>query len=100
MNKKSKTLFYIFISLFSIVLLEVFYLEFSSYMDANSLEKKKLFVKLSTLGDLAIANSSFYVRHRSLCDVFSIYKDDGILREYAFSTYVISDSHNGNKNER
>ncbi len=57
------------------------------------LEKKLTFVELSTLSDLAISTEATYIRHRSLSDIFSIYKDDGSLREYFTSTYAISHSH-------
>ena len=56
-------------------------------------EKKISFVRLSGLPDLAISTEANYVRHRSLSDIFSIYKDDGSLREYFPSTFIISHSH-------
>lgn len=59
-------------------------------MSPEESEKKNLFVSLSGLPDLAFASQSSYIRHRSLSDLFSIYKDDGSLREYERATYAIS----------
>ncbi|WP_324172861.1 hypothetical protein [Sulfurimonas sp.] len=55
--------------------------------------KKNGFVALVGLGDLAISTEATYVRHRSMSTIFSIYKDDGSLREYFPSTYTYSHSH-------
>ena len=55
--------------------------------------KKEEFVILSGLPDLAISTEATFVRHRSMSDMFSIYKDDGSLREYFPSTYAYSHSH-------
>ena len=60
--------------------------------------KKEEFVILSGLPDLAISTEATFVRHRSMSDMFSIYKDDGSLREYFPSTYAYSHSHTINKN--
>ena len=63
----------------------------------NTLNNKIAFIKLSGLPDLAISTEATYVRHRSLADLFSIYKDDGNLREYFPSTFTYSHSHIINK---
>ena len=62
-------------------------------MTNSDREKKLNFVKLTGLPDLAISTEANYVRHRTLSDIFSIYKDDGSLREYFPSTFIISHSH-------
>ena len=59
-------------------------------MSKESLDKKREFLKLSGLPDLAISTEATYIRHRSLSNVGTIYKDDGSLREYFPSTYAIS----------
>jgi len=90
---KSKITIFIFISIFSILTVEVFYLYSTESMTKEQREKKVDFVRLSGLPDLAISTEANYVRHRSLSSVFAIYKDDGSLREYFPSTFVISHSH-------
>ena len=69
-------------------------------MTNEVLDKKLSFVKFVGLPDLAITTEATYIRHRSLADLFSIYKDDGSLREYFPTTYAISHSgiiNNSNK---
>ena len=90
---KSKITIFSFISVFSILTVEVFYLQTTKSMTKEQREKKVDFVRLSGLPDLAISTEANYVRHRSLSSVFAIYKDDGSLREYFPSTFVISHSH-------
>ena len=90
MNKKSKYLFLTFITLFSFFSSELYYINSTKSIDEASLYKKREFVKLSGLPDLAIATEATYIRHRSLNSVGEIYKDDGSLREYFPSTYAIS----------
>lgn len=97
MNKKSKYLFYIFLTLLVLLLVEGAYLNSTKIMSSESLNKKVAFVEISQLPDLAISTEATFVRHRSLGTVFSIYKDDGDLREYFPSTYAISHSHIINK---
>jgi len=92
-TKKSRLLFYIFLSLFSFLVMESLYLCNTYSMSSASFEKKSAFVKVSGLPDLALSTEATYVRHRSLSDLFSIYKDDATLREYFPSTFVISHSH-------
>lgn len=93
MNKKSKVLSYIFLSVFALLACEVVYMQSSKTTTAAMLEKKRAFVKLSRLPDLAISNEAYYTRHRSLATLSSIYCDDGSLREYMPSTYALSYSH-------
>lgn len=91
-TKKTQYILYIFSGLFSLLLLESLYLSYENSISSQALEKKLAFIKLSGLPDLAISTEATYIRHRSLTDVFSIYKDDGSLREYFPTTYVISHS--------
>ncbi|MEA1955914.1 MAG: hypothetical protein U9N02_05420 [Campylobacterota bacterium] len=93
MNKKSKKLSFIFMFLFAMLIVEGVYINSTKSMTQESLEKKKVFLEISTLPDLAISTESTALRHRSLSTVFSIYKDDGSLREYFVSTYALSHSH-------
>lgn len=65
-------------------------------------QKKISFVSFVGLPDLAISTEATFVRHRTMSDIFSIYKDDGSLREYFPSTYTYDHSHtiNGNFDEK
>ncbi|OIP55159.1 MAG: hypothetical protein AUK54_04545 [Helicobacteraceae bacterium CG2_30_36_10] len=92
-TSKTRLLFFLFLTLFLVLIAEGFYLSIFKSMSNERAIKKINFVKLSTLPDLAIATEASYVRHRSLADLFCIYKDDGSLREYFPSTYAISHSH-------
>ena len=88
MNKKSTFLLY---TLFFVVVLlsfEVLYLYKTKSLDEDSLRLKREFVSTLLLPDLAISTEASYIRHRSLSDFFSIYRDDASLREYFASTYV------------
>ena len=96
MNKKSNYLSYIFLVLFTLIAIETIYLVSVKSMSSDLLKKKNAFVELVGLPDLAISTEATYVRHRSVSDIFSIYKDDGTLREYFPSTYAISHSHTMN----
>lgn len=73
--------------------MEFLYIGTTKMMSETQVEKKISFVQLSGLPDLAINSESSFVRHRSLSDLFSIYQEDGSLREHAMATYAISHSH-------
>ncbi|PLY16053.1 MAG: hypothetical protein C0628_01610 [Sulfurimonas sp.] len=90
MNKKSEFLFYSFFIVIALFFIEVGYLYTTKGIDKNALGTKREFVELLKLPDLAISTEASYVRHRSLSDFFSIYRDDGALREYFASTFVFS----------
>jgi len=89
MTKKSFFVIYLFLGLSIVLATEVLYLK---VMTKDGVEDKKRFVKITTLPDLAISTEATYIRHRSLADLFSIYKDDGSLREYFPSTFTYSHS--------
>ena len=98
MNKNLYTpltpkLFIIIGALISILVLQSSYLYFAKGIDENIQTKKVKFLTLSGLPDLAISTETTYVRHRSMSDLFSIYRDDAALREYFPSTYTYSHSH-------
>ena len=92
MSKKTIYLFYIFIGLFSLITIQAIYINNTKTVTNETLNKKLQFVKFVGLPDLAISTEATYIRHRSLSDIFSIYKDDGTLREYFPTTYAISHS--------
>lgn len=90
---KSRKIIFVLFSFTSLLFIEIVYLKNSSSMTNSDREKKISFVSLSGLPDLAISTEANYVRHRSLVDLFGIYKDDSSLREYFPSTFIISHSH-------
>ncbi len=92
MIKKSLYLFYIFSGLLSILIIQIIYLSNSKVITPKQLDAKLAFVKAVGLPDLAISTEVAYVRHRSLANIYSIYKDDGNLREYFPSTFTYNHS--------
>jgi hypothetical protein len=89
MNKKSKTLFLIFIGLLTLSVGELLYIDEHKSMSEEALANKKNFVRVTGLPDLAFASEDAYIRHRTLSSIFSIYSVDGSLREdskVSFST--------------
>jgi hypothetical protein len=99
MNKKSKFVLYSFIILTSLLLIEGVYIYSNKIVTNDVLNSKLAFVELTGLPDLAISTEVSYVRHRSMTTPFSIYSDDGVLREYASSTFVYSHSHIKDRDE-
>ena len=92
MTKKSFYLFYLFCSLGITLLFLVLYLFIVRSSTSSEIRDKNLFVKTIGLPDLAISTEATYIRHRSLSDLFAIYKDDGDLREYFPSSFVYNHS--------
>jgi len=90
---KTPRLLFIFFSFIAVLIIESFYLSFTKTLSQESKNKREAFVAISGLPDLAISTEATFIRHRSMSDMFSIYKDDGSLREYFPSTYTYSHSH-------
>lgn len=101
-TSKTPRLLFILLSLLAILVLESIYLSYTKTLSEESQTKRKEFVSISGLPDLAISTEATFIRHRSMSEVFSIYKDDGSLREYFPSTYAYSHSHtmNGHTNAK
>lgn len=74
----------------TLLFVEVIYLYVAKSMSEDELKSKREFVKVAQLPDLALSTEAFFIRHRTLSDFFSIYRDDGTLREYFASTFVFS----------
>lgn len=81
----------------AILICESIYLSYVKTLSQETQTKRKEFVAIGGLPDLAISTEATFIRHRSMSEVFSIYKDDGSLREYFPSTYAYSHSHIINK---
>ena len=99
---KTPRLLFILFSLVAILFCESIYLSWTKNITQEIQTKRKEFVAISGLPDLAISTEATFIRHRSMSDMFSIYKDDGSLREYFPSTYAYSHSHiiNGHINAK
>ena len=97
MHKKSYYLFYTFIGLMFFLSAELLYLQNTKSMTKTQKEKKEYFVNIAGLPDLAIVTETSSVRHRTMSDLFSIYREDPNLREYFPSTFAYSHSHIINK---
>ena len=83
--------YYFFIFLFLLfigITLETIYIYQTKTISQQTIDKKNIFVKVTSLPDLALSTEANYIRHRSISDIFSIYKDDGTLREYAPSSFT------------
>jgi hypothetical protein len=100
MHTKSTYLLYIFIGLSTFLLAEILYLEMSHTISEEAKVEKREFVKITALPDLAIVTETTAVRHRTVADLFSIYRDDPDLREYFPSTFAYSHSHIINKESK
>ena len=90
MNKKSKIFLLILSGLLSLSVVEVLYLNEAKSMSSEALSKKKIFVSSTGLPDLSLSTEAQYIRHRSISNVFSIYSEDGTLREHSRASYAIS----------
>jgi len=92
MNKKAVFLLCALLFFCITLSVEILYIK-SKYSITNlSILHKNIFTAKIGLGDLAISTEATYIRHRTLGNIFDIYKDSPSLREYFVSTYAISDS--------
>ena len=77
-------------SLFVLLALELIYMVSSLQMSEEVREKKRSFVSLVSLPDLALNSDSHALRHRSLSSVGSLYEYDGTLVEYSNASFVFA----------
>ena len=85
---KTKLYFY-FISILTsfFIVLFIFLSTFES-LNESSIKSKNSLVKTTMLPDLAVSTEAMYIRHRSLSDIFSIFKESPSLTEYFPTTFV------------
>jgi len=91
-TKKTHILFYMFLGIFSFLLIQLVYFNVQKSMSSETLNKKLTFISLTGLPDLSLSNESYYIRHRTLSTVFDIYPDDGTLREKSNASFTLSHS--------
>lgn len=93
MNKKTRFLFsIIFITSFFLIS-KLIYLQKVASLNKKDLQEKKILISSLGLPDLAISTEAMFIRHRSLSDIFAIFKESPELREYFPTTFTISHSH-------
>ncbi len=97
---KTPYLLLILATLLFIAIVQGVYLFSTKSMSVQMKSKKESLVAFIGLPDLAISTEATFVRHRTMSDMFSIYKDDGSLREYFPSTYTYDHSHIINQSQR
>ncbi|PLY08150.1 MAG: hypothetical protein C0625_02905 [Arcobacter sp.] len=93
MNKKSKYLLFIISIAICTITLEVIYLQINKSLNKKNILEKNILLKAIGLPDLSTSNEAMYIRHRTLSNTFSIFKDSPELREYFPSTFIYSHSH-------
>lgn len=77
--------------------LELAYLSATKTTTNIAQEKKEKFTALTGLPDLAISTEATFVRHISISDFFSFFKDDPMIREYFPSTFAYNPTINSQK---
>jgi len=97
MNKKTEWLLYFSIIVILTLVVEVSYIQVTKGLTYKEIRDKREFVLISGIPDCAISTEANYIRHRSLTNIFSIYRDDPDLTEYFPSTFIYSYSHILNK---
>lgn len=93
MNKKSKYLFSTIILTLFIIVIELTFLSNTKSLSRKNIEDKNTLISSIGLPDLAISTEAMYIRHRTLSDTFSIFKESPELREYFPTTFIYSHSH-------
>lgn len=88
MNYKTKFLGTIYFTLFLTLSLLVVYLLRFETRDEEQLIKLEQFVEVASLPDLAITTEAMSIRHRSLADTFSLFKESPELNEYFPTTFI------------
>lgn len=92
MGNKTKILFKLYF-LFLILFIGVSaYLNVNEKRDQNYENKINNFVSIVSLPDLAISTEAMAIRHRSLADTFSLFKESPELNEYFPTTFTYNHS--------
>lgn len=96
MNYKSKIYFKTIFSSILILFITIIYLYNNETISEEQSVKKNILVSITNLPDLALSTEAMYIRHRSLSDVFSLFKDSPSLLEYFPTSFVYNYSTNIN----
>lgn len=87
-NKRSRFLGFSLVAMVVVAGAEGFLLEEQRQQSSDMQEPKRTFVRLCGLPDLALCTEARYIRHRSLCDFFAPFSEDGALYDYFPSAFV------------
>ncbi len=93
MNRNIKRLIFFTSILIITLIVEIIYIKDRRGLTQEAIRDKRDFVKITKSLDLTISTEAFYIRHRSLSNIFDIYREDSSLNEYFPSTFVYSHSH-------
>lgn len=88
MNYKSKIYFAITATLLSTLFILIIFLQNFKTLSNEDIKDKNILVSQVMLPDLAISTEAMYIRHRSLADIFSYFKESPSLLEYFPSTFA------------
>ncbi len=93
MNLKSRYFFALSTLLLGLLVIEFIYLTSAKNQKKEDFKIKNIYKSITGLPDLAISTETIYIRHRSLSDTFSIFKESPVLREYFPTSFIYSHSH-------
>ncbi len=92
MNKKSTYLLFALFITISVLIGVLAYLYTNKTLTKEQIEEKNILVSTLGLPDLSLFNSSMYLRHRSLSNIFSIFNEGPELKEHQMLTFTYSHS--------
>lgn len=92
MNKKSTYLLFALFTTITILIVVVTYLYINKTLTKEQIKEKNILVSTLGLPDLSLLNSSIYLRHRSLSNIFSIFNEGPELKEHQMLTFTYSHS--------
>lgn len=92
MNKKTKSLFIVFIVLFFIFVSLMIYLNTQKTMSSLAYQKKNIFVSLVKTSSLSFYNENIASRDKSRTNLFDIYGYDASLRENSKDSFVYANA--------
>lgn len=92
MKNRFKTLIIIYLTIIVSIFSITTYLSNSKKRTAEDIRQIEAFVSITKLPDLAISNEAMSIRHRSLADISSIFKESPELNEYFPTTFTYNHS--------
>ncbi|MEA3289354.1 MAG: hypothetical protein U9Q04_04145 [Campylobacterota bacterium] len=92
MNKKTKYLFILILSLLIICEVTISSLFEYKSLTKEDIENKEIFISAVTLPDISISTEASYIRHRSLANLSGIFADGPEHMEYFPTAFVFSTS--------
>lgn len=95
---KTKTYLIFLLTTFTLVTILLTFLFSFKTLNKEQIRDKNILVSSVMLPDLAISTEAMYVRHRSLSEIFSLFKESPSLIEYFPTTFVYNYSSSINNN--